>query len=552
MTEAIGDSIAHGLIGLLGAVLLLEFFVRWKRNREIEPGILFLLTVATVVGIGAGAAYYLLPNQAGTELAPATPPHWPAGCMFGLGICAALSFYFKRRHRDLYLSEHERPTYFKINVMKHRRHAVEGNMQMGYTVMLFLATASLGAAAFIGNTQFAPDSDGGDALASSKKETDSTTRSNEAVPQTMAELLAQSDSEPDPEPEPVEPTTSMTDPEIVATDSTPEEDPEVEKPEPPAMADSGEPEPEPISAPSSPMASRAPTIGNPKDFNPQTKRPKNIPKDVFVSHIRPILSKNCFSCHGKEKQKGGLRLDTLEGIRKGGKGGAIIVAGDPERSSLYSSTVLPADDPDIMPAKGDPLVKRDTELLRKWILFGADLGDGKHIADASSGGAGFAVDQKANGVPLPDAALIESLKANGVHVRAVSANQSLLELDFTHLEDKSKLNLTSLAPISSNIHSIDLTRSRVKDADLAVVAQMKNLARLQLNQTAISDNGLKHLKALSSLETLNLYGTQVSDAGLANLTGLTNLKKLYLWESKATPEGSEKLKSKLPKLKVIF
>ncbi|MGK0186255.1 MAG: hypothetical protein ACI9R3_002038 [Verrucomicrobiales bacterium] len=543
MTEAIGNSIFHGLIGLLGAVLLLEIFVRWKRNREIEPGILLLLTVAAIVGVSAGAAYYLLPTPSTTI---AAAPHWPAGCLFGLGLFATFAFYFKRRHRDIYLFENERPTCFKTNVMKHRRHVVEGNMQMGYTAMLFLATASLAAGTFIGGT----NSPGNTVVA--VREISKDKASKDSAPRTMAELMEQSDNETDDTPAP-EATDVRQTPVGAGKKAHPEPDASTAKKKNAPSDDmaaneatsSASPEPEPMPASMS-------TIGNPKDFNLQIKRPKNIAKNVFASHIRPVLSKNCFNCHGKEKQKSGLRLDTLEGIRKGGKGGSIIVAGDPEQSTLYTSTVLPADDPDIMPAKGDPLVKRDTELLRKWILYGADLGDGKHIADASSGGAGFAVDQKADGIPLPEASLLENLKANGVHVRAVSANQSLLDLDFTHLDNKNKLNLKLLAPIVANVHALDLTRSKIKDADLAIIGQMKNLVRLQLNQTSISDEGLRHLKTVTSLENLNLYGTKVTDAGLEHLSELKDLQKLYLWESKATEDGGNQLKAKLPKLKVIF
>ena len=327
-------------------------------------------------------------------------------------------------------------------------------------------------------------------------------------------------------------------------------EPEVAYPEPAEDEMAAKPTPTPMKPEEAP--SPRPTIGAEKDFNPATKRPRNIPKNVFATHIRPVLRKNCFSCHGPEKQKGGLRLDTPEGIRKGGKNGPIAVAGDPDRSTLYTATILPPDDPDIMPAKGDPLKKKETELLRKWILFGADLGDGKHFADASGGGAGFAVDQAADGVPLPDAALIEKLKSDGVQIRAISANQSLLEIDYSHLENKSKLNVQQLAPIAGNVYGLDLTRSKVTDGDLATVAQMKNLARLQLNKTSIGDDGVEHLKELGNLEILNLYGTRISDKGLDHLTGMKKLQKLYLWESKATPEGAEKLKSKLPKLKVIF
>ena len=528
MTEAIGDTIVHGLIGLLAAILLLEFLVRWKRNREVEPGILFLLTIATVLGLGAGAAHFALPDKAGQVA------HWPAGCLLGLGVSAALAFYFKRRHRDIHLAELDRPTCFKTTVMKHRRHAVEGNMQMSYIAMLFLATASLGAGTLIekiGESKSTPEV----AVVEQKN-------SVTEAPRTMAELPAQADSQDHSEPEPETALVPVEPAPEVAPEPEPEETETASDDDDPMVAsnDIAQPTPDPMAEAGS------------QEEKPAIARPKNIPKNVFGTHIQPVLSKNCFSCHGAEKQKGKLRLDTAEGIRKGGKSGAVIVAGDPDKSILYTSTVLPADDPDIMPAKGDPLSKRDTELLRKWILYGADLGDGKHIADAASGGAGFPVDQRADGVALPQASLIEELKAEGVIIRAVSANKALLEVDFTHLEDKGKLDLKRLAPLTDNVHSLDLTGSRVKNDDLAAIAPMKNLVRLQLNKTSISDQGLEHLKSLSNLEILNLYSTQVSDAGLAHLICLTKLQKLYLWESKATPEGGEKLKSKLPKLKVIF
>ena len=100
----------------------------------------------------------------------------------------------------------------------------------------------------------------------------------------------------------------------------------------------------------------------------------------FVKDIQPILENNCVRCHhqGKEKPKGGLRLDVKEDFFKGGKGGAIVVPGDPSKSTVYTYTVLPVDDDDHMPPKDDapPLTKEQTELLRKWILQGAHWPDG--------------------------------------------------------------------------------------------------------------------------------------------------------------------------------
>lgn len=95
----------------------------------------------------------------------------------------------------------------------------------------------------------------------------------------------------------------------------------------------------------------------------------------FTETIRPILKERCFSCHGPEKSKGELRLDSLEAIKKGGENGAILVAGKPEESTFYKLVVLPKDDEDIMPGKGDPLTEEQTKAIFTWITEGANFGD---------------------------------------------------------------------------------------------------------------------------------------------------------------------------------
>ena len=50
----------------------------------------------------------------------------------------------------------------------------------------------------------------------------------------------------------------------------------------------------------------------------------------FEQNVRPLLAENCYSCHGEKKQKGGLRLDSLEAILKGGESGPAVVAGKPD------------------------------------------------------------------------------------------------------------------------------------------------------------------------------------------------------------------------------
>jgi formylglycine-generating enzyme required for sulfatase activity len=97
----------------------------------------------------------------------------------------------------------------------------------------------------------------------------------------------------------------------------------------------------------------------------------------FKLQVKPILESSCLSCHDEKHPKGELRLDTQAAALKGGeKKGPSIVAGKPDKSSLYTTTILPAGHDDIMPPKGDPLTKEQAEVLKNWIEQGAEWPEG--------------------------------------------------------------------------------------------------------------------------------------------------------------------------------
>ena len=94
----------------------------------------------------------------------------------------------------------------------------------------------------------------------------------------------------------------------------------------------------------------------------------------FNRDVRPILSNNCFFCHGPDKRerKAGLRLDTFDGATTDLGGHAAIVPGDPSKSRLLEMIHPDAED-DIMPppeSKKPPLTAADADLLRRWITEG--------------------------------------------------------------------------------------------------------------------------------------------------------------------------------------
>jgi hypothetical protein len=67
-----------------------------------------------------------------------------------------------------------------------------------------------------------------------------------------------------------------------------------------------------------------------------------IPADqleFFEKRIRPVLSEKCYACHSAKTPRpmGGLRLDTRDGVRKGGDSGPAVAPGDPARSTLVAA-----------------------------------------------------------------------------------------------------------------------------------------------------------------------------------------------------------------------
>jgi Planctomycete cytochrome C len=55
---------------------------------------------------------------------------------------------------------------------------------------------------------------------------------------------------------------------------------------------------------------------------------------TYAQDIQPIFKSSCFGCHGEQRQRGGLRLDSLEAVLKGGDDGEVVTPGKSEKSVL--------------------------------------------------------------------------------------------------------------------------------------------------------------------------------------------------------------------------
>ncbi len=100
-----------------------------------------------------------------------------------------------------------------------------------------------------------------------------------------------------------------------------------------------------------------------------TARAVGDESEFFETKVRPVLATHCVSCHGPTKQKAGLRLDTAEGLKKGGESGPVVIAGSPEKSRLVDAVKY--HDADLqMPPKGK-LGDGEIEALSRWVKAGA-------------------------------------------------------------------------------------------------------------------------------------------------------------------------------------
>src|SRR5436190_703080 len=100
------------------------------------------------------------------------------------------------------------------------------------------------------------------------------------------------------------------------------------------------------------------------------------PKPVdFDRDVKPVFAKHCYSCHGPDKQKHGLRLDRKADALAGGDNGTVIVPGKSADSLLVQLVSGQDKDRPMPPKPKEPLAAADIATLKAWIDQGAKWPD---------------------------------------------------------------------------------------------------------------------------------------------------------------------------------
>ncbi len=291
---------------------------------------------------------------------------------------------------------------------------------------------------------------------------------------------------------------------------------------------------------------------------------------IYTNIVHSILENKCISCHGEDKQKGDLRMDSLAAMLEGGSDEICIEPGDVEESFMLTSLDLPLDDDMHMPPKAKPqITPEEKAILTWWVEMGAPentkISEVKVPVEITAAIATLKTPEEREAIRVAklkqeevyaakSAATRERIKSSWVIVNnkfpgSLSySSQEDTSLTFTTVSYRksfTEADLDILSDIAADIAELDLSSTVITDAGVAKLKGFTGLKSLKLNETKVSDEAMNTIAELPALEKLNLYGTMVSDSGLQMLQAHPTLEKVYLWSSKATDAGAEALLAKL-------
>ena len=281
-------------------------------------------------------------------------------------------------------------------------------------------------------------------------------------------------------------------------------------------------------------------------------------KMEFVKDIQPILETYCVECHGPRKKKGGLRLEPIaSAFPEGDEDFWTMIPGDGAASLLVQRMLLPREDDEAMPPKGDGVPAEDIQRVMTWINEGAH-GPGLEqikrmspkIADERRLDPLGVVEPSKDEQILIDRA-VAALRDRGAVVQAVAQRHYGIEVNLSLLRpaagDEHLALLRGLEPV---LVRLDVSRSAVTDRGFARLSGFPELRDLRLGGTQLGDAIAPVLQRSPKLGRLNLYGTKCSDVIFTTLAKFESLERLHIWGSDISEQSAIDFASKRPKLRI--
>jgi hypothetical protein len=249
-----------------------------------------------------------------------------------------------------------------------------------------------------------------------------------------------------------------------------------------------------------------------------------------------ILQQHCVRCHGPEKQKGKLRLDTKDGVA------SVVVAGDPAQSELVRRIRLPRDDDEVMPPE-DELPAAAVDALVRWVGDGAPMAAIEAAASRSAATTQLTRERQ------------QALEAaTGARLRPVAGAGVAWRLDFGRATGVAPVHperLTAHAALLADVVELSFAGRSGIDWDALDWPPLPRLERLHVERSSIDDAGLARLLAASpNLQYLNVHSTKVTAASLPTIERLAALRRLVAFGTTIEAAALERFSKARPDVRV--
>jgi hypothetical protein len=278
---------------------------------------------------------------------------------------------------------------------------------------------------------------------------------------------------------------------------------------------------------------------------------------VYEKAIAPILTQKCVSCHGPDKVKGKLQLQSPELIIKGGKDGNILTSFHNEEALLLQRIHLPNADEKHMPPDGKlQLTLEELTLLTKWVKAGGNFT--KKISELAKTDSlailamAYKAPTKGSSDKKNTAPDLKEYNSNYLTVNYLFNGSEDIEVNFFQGTFYKIEQLKNLEKIKDKIVSLNMQGMPLTKEDLAIIVQFNRLQKLNLNYTNLKIGDLEALKNISSLVNLSICGMEVNQNSLKTLLDKAPFTEVHIWTNHSSEKEFQQLSASNKKVKIII
>ena len=278
---------------------------------------------------------------------------------------------------------------------------------------------------------------------------------------------------------------------------------------------------------------------------------------VYEKAVGPILAQKCVSCHGNEKVKGGLKLNTIDNLLLGGKSGNILAASEGKEAVLFERIHMPLAAEKHMPPDGKvQLTQAEISILSLWIKAGGDIKT--KMAQMAKTDSLYLL---AN-VYIPVVEKSKSVKNSYPELTAYNSNYCSVNYLFTGSDEievtffqgsfYNTKALKNLEKIKGQVIHLNMQGMPLTKEDIKIITQFTKLKKLNLNYTKINIEALSEIKKMEQLETLSICGVEVNESSFEKFLNGAKFSNINVWSNNISTKQLQALNTKYPKLTIII